>query len=37
MAKKYTGNMRLIHAVYEGDMAVHKDVLVELGATRKSA
>ena len=32
MAKNYTGNMRLIHAVYEGDLAVHKDVLVELGA-----
>ena len=37
MAKNYTGNMRLIHATYEGDSIVHKDVLVDLGATRKSA
>lgn len=37
MAKNYTGNMRLIHAIYEGDLCVHKDVLMDLGATRKSA
>ena len=37
MAKNYTGNMRLIHAVYEGSQCVQKDTLMDLGATRKSA
>ena len=37
MSKNYTGNMRLIHAVYEGNLCVQKDVLMDLGATRKSA
>jgi hypothetical protein len=33
----YSSNMRLIHAVYEGNKCVQKDTLMELGATRKSA
>ena len=37
MAKNYSGNMRLIHAVYEGDKCVQKDTLMDFGATRKSA
>jgi hypothetical protein len=37
MSKNYSGNMRLIHAIYEGDRCVHKDVLVDLGATRRTA
>ena len=37
IAGNYTSNMRLVHATYEGDRCVDKDVLVDLGATRKSA
>ena len=37
IAGNYTSNMRLIHAVYEGNKCVQKDTLMELGATRKSA
>jgi len=37
IAGNYTSNMRLVHAVYEGDKCVQKDALMDLGATRKSA
>lgn len=36
LARTYSSRMRLIHAVYEGNKIVEQDVLVELGATRKS-
>lgn len=37
IAANYTSNMRLIHCTYEDSKRVEQDVLVDLGATRKSA
>ncbi|HEY6251460.1 MAG TPA: hypothetical protein VI685_15995 [Candidatus Angelobacter sp.] len=37
LARNHSSRMRLIHATYEGDKIVAQDVLVEMGATRKSS
>jgi hypothetical protein len=37
IAGNYTSNMRLVHATYEGSRCEQQDVLMDLGATRKSA
>jgi len=37
VARNRSSKMRLVHAVYENGKAVEKDVLAELGATRRES
>lgn len=37
VARNYTSNMRLVHTMYEDGRCEQRDVLMDLGATRKSA
>ena len=37
IAGNYTSNMRLIHCTYDGNRRIEEDVLMDLGATRRSA
>lgn len=37
VARKRKRNVRLIHAVYEGNKLIEKDILADLGQTREAS